>query len=327
MRGVNQLRLNPLTGRWVTVATGRSSRPGEFATDHGHPDEDPDAGCPFCPGHEEELPPALETYGTSGEWLLRVVPNRYPAFEGTGEMNVVRLGPIFAKAAATGIHEVLILSPEHQRSWADLDDRQLGLVMSALRDRLEDHASASGIRYSQAIVNHGKGAGASLRHPHGQLLGIPFVPGELIEELAGFRRFEGACLLCTTLEAERDAGFRVVSDDERVAVVAPWWSGVPFELLVIPDHHEGHFHHADPATLVATGKAIRDALLRLRRLLGDVSYNIVFHTLPHRSDDTFHWHAHITPRVHSAGGFEQGTGVPINIVAPEDAATVLSVQG
>lgn len=324
MRRVNQLRLNPLTGRWVTVATGRASRPGEFATDHGHPAEPPGTTCPFCPGHEEELPPALETYGTNGEWLLRVVPNKYPAFSGTGEMEVEHLGPLFAKAPATGIHEVLVLTPEHAHSWADLDDRRAGLVMSALRDRLEDHAHVSGVRYSQAIVNHGRSAGASLRHPHGQLLGIPFVPGELMEELAGFRRFEGGCLLCATIEAEQDAGYRTVSVDPAVTVVAPWWSGAPFELLVIPADHQGHLHHASPQSLVAVGRAIRDALARLRSLLGDVSYNIVFHTLPHRSDDPFHWHAHITPRVHSQGGFEQGTGVPINIVAPEDAASFLA---
>lgn len=324
MLGVNQLRLNPLTGRWVTVSTGRASRPGDFATDRGHPVDDPASGCPFCPGHEEELPPALETYGTSGSWSLRVVPNRYPAFEGAGEMKVTKLGPLFAKAPARGIHEVLVLTPEHDHSWADLDDRQTGLVMAALRDRLEDHAATAGIRYSQAIVNHGLAAGASRRHPHGQLLGIPFVPGELLEEIAGFRRFEGGCLLCATVEAERDAGYRTLAIDDEVAVVAPWWSGSPFELLVIPVAHEGHLHHAPPASLVAVGTAIRDALARLRTLLGDVSYNIVFHTLPHRADDPFHWHAHVTPRLHSAGGFERGTGVPINIVAPEDVAAFLA---
>jgi len=321
---VNQLRLNPLTGRWATVATGRASRPGQFAIDHGHPADPGTDSCPFCPGHEEETPPALETYGTDGRWLLRVVPNRYPAFSGAGELTVEHLGPLFAKAPATGIHEVLVLTPEHRHSWADLDDRQVGLVMAALRDRLEDHAGTTGIRYSQAIVNHGRAAGASVRHPHAQLLGIPFVPGELLEELAGFGRFEGGCLLCATVAAERDAGHRIVLDTERAVAIAPWWSGSPFELLVVPTDHDGHLHRASPASLVAVGRAVRDVLARLRGLLGDVSYHVVLHTLPHRSADAFHWHAHVVPRIHSTGGFELGTGVPINIVAPEDAAAVLS---
>ncbi|CAN5743917.1 galactose-1-phosphate uridylyltransferase [soil metagenome] len=320
---MNQLRLNPLTGRWVTVATGRASRPEDFADDRSPVEATPVDPCPFCPGQEEALPPALETYGTSGDWLLRVVPNRYPAFEGTGSMHVEHLGPLFAKARATGIHEVLVFTPEHDHSWADLSDNQAGLVMAALRDRFEDHAHASGIRYSQAIVNHGRAAGASLAHPHGQLLGIPFVPGELVEEMAGFRRFSGGCLLCATVAAERAAGHRTVSDADGVLVVAPWWSGAPFELLLLPEEHQGHLREAAPATLAAVGRAIRDVTAGLRSLLGDVSYNVVVHTLPHHAHDPFHWHVHVVPRVHSLGGFEQGTGVPINIVAPEDACRLL----
>lgn len=320
---MNQLRLNPLTGRWVTVATGRAARPEDFARSDLPIETDPDRPCPFCPGHEEETPPALETYGPDGQWLLRVVPNRYPAFEGTGDMRVQHLGPLFAQAPATGIHEVLVFTPNHDQSWGDLDDRQAGLVMAALRDRMEDHAHASGVRYSQAIVNHGREAGASLAHPHGQLLGIPFVPGEILDEVAGFRRFAGGCLLCAAIEAERAAGHRVVSDKDGVLVLTPWWSGSPFEVLVVPEPHEGHLRNAVPGDLAAVGRAVRDVVASLTRLLGDVAYNVMVHTLPHHAEDPFHWHVHIVPRVHSLGGFEQGTGVPINIVGPEEACELL----
>lgn len=321
---MNQLRLNPLNGRWVTVATSRASRPEEFARDHRPVEATPVDPCPFCPGHEEATPPALETYGPEGAWSIRVVPNRYPAFEGSGEMRVEHVGPVFAKAEANGIHEVLVLSPDHQASWADLADAQAALVMEVLRDRIEAHAGQHGVRYSQAIVNHGRDAGASLQHPHGQLLGIPFVPGELVEEIAGFRRFKGGCLLCATIEAERDAGHRVVLDGPDAVVLAPWWSGAPFELLVVPTAHEGHLTGAQPDQLAAVGRAVRDGLARLRNAVGDVAYNVVIHTLPHRATDPFHWHVHLTPRVQSIGGFEQGTGVPINIVSPEDACALLA---
>lgn len=321
---MNQIRLNPLTGRWVTVATGRASRPDEFARDAAPVESTPVDPCPFCPGHEEETPPALETYGSSGEWLLRVVPNRYPAFDGGGPLQVEHLGPVFAQAPATGIHEVLVLSPDHAASWGDLSDRQVGLAMAALRDRFEDHAHQTGIRYSQGIVNHGRAAGASLSHPHGQLIGIPFVPGEIVDEIAGFRRFTGSCLLCATVQAERHAGYRMIADQPGVAVIAPWWSAAPFEVLVVPTTHGGHLHQAEPSDLTAVGRAVRDVLARLNALLGDPAYNIVFHTLPHRSDDPYHWHVHVTPRLQTEGGFEQGTGVPINVVAPEDACRFLA---
>ncbi len=321
---MNQLRLNPLNGRWVTVATGRASRPEDVARDDADLTSTGDRACPFCPGHEEETPPALETYGPDGEWRLRVVPNRYPAFEGAGAMSVERLGPLFAQAPATGIHEVLVFTRDHDQSWGNLDDGQAGLIMAAVRDRMEDHAHAAGVRYSQAIVNHGREAGASLAHPHGQILGIPFVPGEILEELAGFRRFAGGCLLCGAIDAERAAGHRVVSDKDGVVVITPWWSGAPFEVLVVPEAHEGHLRNAAPSDLAAVAHAVRDVLHRLSQLLGDVAYNVVVHTLPHHAHDPFHWHVHVVPRVHSEGGFEQGTGVPINIVAPEDACRLLT---
>lgn len=320
-----QLRLNPLTGRWVAVAIDRGARPADFTRERAPVEAGPARPCPFCPGNEEATPPAAESYGPEGNWLVRVVPNLYPAFSGDDALTVEHLGPVFTQARASGAHEVFVLTPDHDASWADLDDRAAGLVMAAIRDRFEEHARHPHIRYSQAIVNHGREAGASLVHPHGQLLGIPFVPGELTDELAGFSRFGGDCLLCTTLEAELDADHRVVQADDRVAVIAPFWSGSPYEMLVIPRAHVSHLPLAEPRDLAAVGRSMRDVLLRLRRTVGDIAYNLVFHTAPHHQRDVgFHWHVHLTPRLTSVAGFEQGTGVMINIVAPELAAQTLA---
>jgi UDPglucose--hexose-1-phosphate uridylyltransferase len=321
---MSQLRLNPLTGRWVTVAVDRLARPDEFLRERQPVETGPARPCPFCPGHEEATPPALETDGRGGEWSMRVVPNRYPAFDGTEPMAVRNLGPVFTEAPASGIHEIFVYRRTHDGGWADLDDSEAGQVMATLRDRLEDHAGAAGVRYTQAIVNHGREAGASLAHPHGQLLGVPFVPGEVAEEEAGFRRFDGSCLLCTMAEAERAAGERVIHDGDGVLVVCPYWSGTPFEMLVVPDAHGPHLTGADGDDLAAVGRALRTVLGKLRDSVGDVAHNLVFHTLPHRHQDPFHWHVHVLPRMQSVGGFEQGTGVPINIVAPERAAARLS---
>jgi UDPglucose--hexose-1-phosphate uridylyltransferase len=321
---MSQLRLNPLTGRWVTVAAERAGRPGDLISRQLRVESDPERPCPFCPGNEEATPPALETYGPSGDWLVRVVPNLFPAFDGHEPLRVQNLGPVFTQAEASGVHEVLVLSPEHDATWADLDDKQAGLAMAAIRDRMEDHARRATVRYTQAIVNTGREAGASLEHPHAQLLGIPFVPGEIAEEEAGFRRFEGSCLLCTMLEAEVRAGHRLVAEDDRVVIVCPFWSGAPYEMLVVPRSHEVHLQDAGPADVVAVGRAVRDALRVLRAKVGDISYNLVFHTAPHHHEGPFHWHVHVIPRLTSLAGFEQGTGVMINIIAPETATQHLT---
>jgi UDPglucose--hexose-1-phosphate uridylyltransferase len=324
---MSELRLNPLTGRWVAVATGRTDRPGDLVSRQLPVEAEPGRPCPFCPGNEEAMPPALETYDRHGRWVVRVVPNRFPAFEGDEPLEVRNLGPVFTQAPATGIHEVLVFSPDHAANWADLDDAQVAVTMAAIRDRMEDHSHRRSIRYTQMIVNHGREAGASLEHPHGQLLGIPFVPGEITDELAGFRRFAGSCLLCTAIDAEESAGHRVLHADKRVLVVCPYWSGTPYEMLVLPRRHEAHVTEASPSDVVAVGRAVRTAVDRLRGALGSIAYNLVFHTAPHQHTDLFHWHVHVLPRVTSVAGFEQGTGVMIDIVSPEAAAKHLTVTG
>lgn len=320
---MSQLRLDPLTGRWVVISADRADRPQPFSSRAHSAEVDPSRPCPFCPGNEEATPPALETYGPQGEWLVRVVPNLYPAFSGRELMSVKNTGPVFTEAPASGIHEVVILSPGHDVTWGDLSDPQSGLVMAAIRDRIEEHAAVGGLRYSQFIANSGREAGASLDHPHGQLLGIPFVPRELVDEQAGFDRFQGACLLCTTLDAESEAGHRVVYEDDRVVILCPFWSGSPYEMLVLPRTHEAFVHRAQPQDLAAVGRATRDALGRLRRTVGDVAYNVVLHYSPFRATADFHWHVHLLPKVTTTAGFELGTGVLINVLPPEFAAAEL----
>jgi UDPglucose--hexose-1-phosphate uridylyltransferase len=323
---MSQLRLDPLTGRWVVVAVERSDRPFSFLPRSLPVEADPSRPCPFCPGNEEATPPALESYGPGGGWQVRVVPNLFPAFSGTAPLVVSHLGPVFTQAPASGIHEVFVLSPDHRSSWADLTDAQAGLVMAALRDRMEEHAQLPGLRYSQAVVNSGREAGASIEHPHGQLLSMPFVPGEIADELSGFARFQGNCLLCAIAEAEDEARHRIVHSDDRLVVVCPFWSGTPYEMLVIAREHCPHLHRSRPQDLGAVGRAIKVALSALRNRLGDVAYNVMFHSAPYRLSGDYHWHAHILPKVTTRGGFELGSGVLINVMAPERAAIELRAE-
>ena len=317
---MSQLRLDPLTGRWVVVSYQRAERPQAFLPPMLPVEEDSGRPCPFCRGNEEATPPALQTYGGDSGWQVRVVANRYPVFEGTGSMVVSHVGPVFTQAPARGLHEVLVLSPDHRVTWADLTDDQAHLVMKAIRDRARTHASLLGLRYSLAIVNQGREAGASIEHPHGQLLGVPFVPREITDELTGFARFEGRCLICTVTGAEEEAHARVVEADDRVLVVCPFWSGTPYEMLVLPRAHCPLLHEADEADLASVARATRTALSLLRRHVGEVPYNVVFHSAPHGITGTYHWHVHILPKLTTRAGLELGTGVWTNVVAPERAA-------
>jgi len=304
----------------VTLVADRAKRPTDFAPRLAQVEADPSRPCPFCPGNEEATPPALEQVDSEGKWTLRVVPNLYPAFEGDGNLTVRNLGPVHTMADASGIHEVFVITPDHTSGVGTFADNVIRNIMTALRRRFEEHARTPNVRYTQAFINHGREAGASLSHPHGQILGLPFVPGEILEEERAFERFKGGCILCATIDAERVDNKRVVLESEHAVVVAPYWSGSPYELLIIPESHDAHLTDSSDDVLTAIGIAIRDAIRMLNNTLGDVAYNLVFHTAPSHHAGNFHWHVHLWPKLTTTAGFEKGTGVLINIVPPEDAA-------
>lgn len=317
------MRLNPLNGRWVTIVADRAERPVDFAPRAEQIEADPGRPCPFCPGNEEATPAAVESVEEGGEWSVRVVPNRYPAFDGVEPFSVHTLSPVHTLAEASGIHEVFVYARDHGASLATLSDSHVATVMSVLRRRMVEHAAMPGIRYTQAIVNHGRESGASLAHPHGQLLGMPFVPGELLDEERGFGRFHGGCIMCATIETELLEDTRVVLADDDCVVVSPFWAGSPYELLVIPRRHSVHLQDDADDVLAAVGRQIRDSVAALNALHGDVAFNLVVHTAPHHHHGPFHWHIHLWPKLVTVAGFERGTGVMINIVPPEEAASAL----
>ena len=208
-----------------------------------------------------------------------------------------------------------------------ISDADAAEMMLVLKRRFLEHAATPNVRYTQAIINHGREAGASIAHPHGQLLGLPFVPGEILDEQRAFSRFEGGCILCATVEAELGEGERVLFANDDVVCVCPYWSGTPYELLIIPRNHELHLTDASDESLAAVGRSHpRRARAAARARTATSPYNIGFHTAPHHYNGAFHWHVHLWPKLVTTAGFERGTGVMINIVPPELAAEQLRRQ-
>ena len=323
---MSQLRLNLLTGRWVTVVPSRANRSTDFAPRAQQVESDPQSSCPLCPGADRDEAPLVESVDANGNWKMRVIPNRYPAFEGDESLAVRNLGPVHVMAEASGTHEVFVFQPEHTQRLDMFSDEVIADLMATLKGRLVAHANTPNIRYTQAIVNHGREAGASLAHPHGQLLGLPFVPGEILEEERAFERFKGGCIVCTTAEAEANAE-RFVLDNEHASVICPFWSSSPYEMLIMPKSHKQHLCDSSDEELTGVGLAIRDALAHLVKTLGDIAFNLVFHTAPSHHTGMYHWHVHLFPKLTTTAGFERGTGVMINIVAPEHAASELRKAG
>jgi UDPglucose--hexose-1-phosphate uridylyltransferase len=315
-----------LTGRWVILAPGRARRPDTIGPGKGAGDEARPHGradCPFCPGNEHLTPPEISRTGSGDPggpgWRTRVVPNRYPIVGGPAATADPGAEPLRERRPATGAHEVLVLSPDHGRSLGDLDPGQVVEVLEVMRDRARFHADAGRI-FAQVIVNHGPAGGASLPHPHAQIIAGDLQPASVVGEVARVATGD-RCLVCAELEHHRHDAALVVGSTEA-ELWCPWWSGSAFEMLLAPRLHRARFEDADEE-LPALGHVLQDGLARLGRALADPPYNLAVHSRPAGPAADFHWHLHVWPRLQRDGGFELGTGVLVNVVDPEHAAAQL----
>lgn len=317
---MSEARRDPLSGRWVVVAPGRSHRPDTFGTGG---EAGPD-GCPFCPGHEHHTPPEITRVGQGPPdrpgWEIRVFPNRFPIVGGSPSPAAPGAGedPLRQGSPATGAHEVVVFSPDHRRTLGDLDPARVVAVLEVLRDRAQAHRAEG--RSAVPIVNQGPAGGASVAHPHAQVIAGDVEPAALLAE-ADRLAAGGRCALCAEIERHRTEPDLVVGCAEA-ELWCPWWSGSAYEMLLAPHLHRPRFEDAADE-LPAVGHLLRDGLARLRRLLGDSAYNLVVHSLPVGSVNDFHWHVHVWPRLQRDGGFERGTGVLVDVVDPAEAAAAL----
>jgi UDPglucose--hexose-1-phosphate uridylyltransferase len=218
---------------------------------------------------------------------VRVVPNKYPAFDH---------------------QEVVVHTPDHVRSIADLDDDRMELVAQAWRRRAEA-ARESGYPHVFAGINEGRAAGASLQHSHSQLVWLHSEPPAPEAE-----RAEGACRVCEYLRWERSEGARLVEERDGLLLLCPYAGRSPYECLVAPLEHEASGFDSDG---LGAGLAfVAETLRRLRALDGPRPANLWLH-------DAGHWHLEVLPRLTTFAAVELGAGLYVNTLAPEEAARAL----
>jgi UDPglucose--hexose-1-phosphate uridylyltransferase len=321
-----ELRIDPLSGLKVIVAGERGSRPGAFLDVNARAPIDPETD-PFAAGHEDRTPPEVYALRDNGSWRVRVVPNLYPALS-PGEADVA-IDPLaagrgepdlFASQPALGAHEVIVNAPDPVSSLAELSPEQVEAAMSVWRERMREH---SGSAYVHVIVNEGKEAGASLPHTHAQLYALPFVPAAVARERERFTaysdRTQGRNLLEDLLQEEVRRHERIVAIDDEAVALCPFAARVPFHLQIVPRRPAARFSDDGPLG----GRLLHDTLSRLGSALGTLPpLNMWVRTAP-RDAQRFCWRIEILPRLSQLAGLEIGTGVHLNVLAPEDAASRL----
>ena len=301
----------------------RSERPRAL------PPFDPD--CPFCPGNESLLPGIIAETRAGAGWDVRIVPNKFPALQPDARA-VADLSDGLPVLGGYGFHEVIVESARHNADLAAMSDTEIHAVVSAYRSRSEYLLRQSDIAAVILFRNHGLRSGASLPHPHAQIIALPLVP-PVLRELADcgsrYYRDQGRCATCDAIANERAATLRMIEESSGFLAFVPFAAATPGEIRIVPKRHRASFIEADTAELEDFTRVLRRVLGRVRRAFDDPSFNFVIDSADraHIGAAYVHWRLRITPFLAAPGGFELGSGMAINPSAPEDDAAALRAAG
>jgi UDPglucose--hexose-1-phosphate uridylyltransferase len=331
---MSELRKDPIIGRWVIIAPERGKRPLDFnATQPSASPKTPPLTCPFCEGNESITPPEIyalrqpPSTPNGKNWLVRVVPNKFPALAIEGNLDKRGKG-LYDEMHGIGAHEIIIETPQHFASFTPLPDEHIQHILTTYQARMQDLKKDTRFVFGLVFKNVGDRAGASLEHSHSQLVVTPIVPIRILGEIGGaqhFHNYRGRCIFCDIIHQEIDDNERIVINDEHFIAVCPFAPRFPFETWILPKQHLTHFETTPSDLIPDLSHITKQVFLKLEKALNNPAYNMLIHTTPFTMDspEYYHWHIEIIPRITRVAGFEWGTGFYINSVPPEDAAKYL----
>ncbi len=325
-----ELRQNLATREWVIIASERARRPNAFSASEQrllteeHNSYEPD--CPFCVGNEE-LDLEVERFPANGAWQTRVVQNKYPALAKEGALTRVFNG-VQRRIAGVGYHEVVIEHPRHNTTLALMTPDEVQIVLKTFQRRGIEISKDHRIEHIIYFKNHGATAGASLLHPHSQIIGLPVVPSSIRRRIDEARRYfddTGQCVFCSMLEDELAQNERIVAMNEHFAAFVLYAALSPFHIWILPRRHSASFLQAQPDELAGLASVLRDVVRKFYFGLRDPDYNLIIRSGPVKEPGSvyFHWYVSLIPRVNRAAGFELGSGMYINPALPEASADFL----
>lgn len=321
----SELRQDIVTGDWVVIATARAKRPDEFVAQEQ--DSIDDGRCMFddpeASGQEKDV---LIYKKGDNDWSLRVFPNKYPAVSRGRAVRSLEEGPYFAMTGV-GYHEVVVTrSP--QEHLALMEGWQVAEVLDAYQERYLAMMNKASIKYIQIFHNHGKAAGASIVHPHSQIIAVPVLSPyvkSILDGAENFYKSNRERVYSMMVEYEREVGTRVVFENDDFIVFTPFASRSAFELWVVGKRPNAYFERITDEEKFSCAEALQKALQALFYGLGNPAYNFYLYTAPTAGADYphFQWHIQILPRTSTWAGFELSTGIEISTIQPEVAAEYL----
>ncbi len=328
---MSELRRDPITGRWVIVDTDNPTKPHEYENE---PPVWRPGTCPFCYGNENLTPPEIASYrdintppNTPG-WHVRTVSNKFPALQIEGDLDRRGLG-MYDLSNGIGAHEVVVETPYHNKDLSDLTNPEVEDIIRMLCQRSLDLAKDKRFKYIMIFKNFGPSAGASMEHPHTQIIALPMVPKNVKEELLGaeeYYDYRERCIFCDVIRQEVSEKERIITDNKYFLAFCPYASRFPFEIWIMPKKHNSCFMHLNNEEIPFLAVVLKDIIARLKQVFDTPAYNFIIHTSPLDNDgksDSYHWHLEFMPKLTRVAGFEWGTGFYLVPTPPEVAVKFL----
>jgi UDPglucose--hexose-1-phosphate uridylyltransferase len=323
-----ELRQNRVTKEWVIIATERAKRPEQLSVKRDvKPLPDYSENCPFCGGNEAQAPPEIMHIDHEGKWQIRVVPNKFSALAREGEPTR-KIDRSRRTMNGVGVHDVIVEGRQHNLTTALLPEAHVANIFRAYKMRYDEIAQDPRLQQVIVFKNHGGTAGASLEHPHSQLIAIPVISHQVRERFhEALRHYDeyGECIFCQVNQEEMQEGTRVVLSTEHFVAMEQFASPTPFVTHVYPKRHMASFGDITEAELVDLARVMKSLLAKLYYGLENPDFNYAIRTAPAESRGVkyYHWYISIIPRLTKVAGFELGSGMFINVVLPEAAAEFL----
>ncbi|EAZ87959.1 galactose-1-phosphate uridylyltransferase [Crocosphaera chwakensis] len=324
-----QIRLNKVTGEWVIYAPSRRKRPQDFQqnSQDSIAFKQSQNHCPFCSDNENKSEQVLLEIKNNQQdhWQTKVVANKFPALN-FHENSKRSLEGIYMTMSGYGHHEVVIESPDHQKTIATLSISEIIVIIETYQKRYLKLMEDKEIMMVIIFRNHGKGAGASLRHPHSQIIASSIVPSHRrLQEAEAQRYFDhwARCVYCDILNFEINEKSRVIVENKLFVSFVPFAAEFPCEIWIMPKQHQADFGSITSEEITAFATILKDSLSRLYNKLNNPDYNYVINTAARykAEEPQLHWYCQIRPRLTTPAGFELGSGISINPSIPEvDAA-------
>jgi len=334
----SELRMDLVSKDWVVIAKGRARRPETFKEEKKE-EEEPAVNCPFCNIRTQEKPVLVMSRGKEikpttdippSGWTLIVIPNKYPAFSPYPCLDKKTEGDFYQKMNAVGFHEVVV-TRDHNRQMAQFSTEETKEVFDAYQKRYLELMPQKFVNHISIFHNHGKKAGASIFHPHSQIITTPLIDVDLKSALANSRRYSGGkenCIYCKMNKWELENKTRIVFENKDFLAVCPFASKTAFQVIVSPKKHLSYFEKITEKEKWTLSEAFRIVLNKIYNGLNNPDYNFYLHTAPcdGKTHNYYHWHWTILPKTSTWAGFEIGTRMEISTIEPEKAAEYLRKQ-